>query len=394
MALAYGFIKTNVRDVLGDKDFTNFPYVQDYFANKQGLPLLDPEAYAKLTDTQRAALATFSSFIPGQSYAEGIGGLAQLYVNGWMDFMNAVGPFTDGNGYDSSYVYNADYKTLTIKYPKAQALYDLYKAMFFGNQEFLPQLVREIREGTLADQQEMRSLRDAYFSHIELTYNVDIVNNLSEPLTTDNSLALADSMALFPQDFYSAGNGKLKIVLVDDNRPSFDSKPITTIYIPRLVFSNNNISDYIAYDLFLRKDAADNYRTSNEIVRILGGDKFLNNPGELYPKLYAIEAKQFYKLYNYLGSLFEMKKKTDPPQKLYPEGVSVGLARLYIEGWENFSQIGVFFDPKVDFKAGTGPDDYKGTRTYQLYQVLKQAYGGREYGIDGNGEIHIIIPDA
>ena len=135
-----------VRDILGDKNLAELPDMKAYFANKQGLR----SNYPKFTDVQKAALSTFSSFVPGQMYGEGIAGLSQLYVDGYLSFMNAVGPILDGNGYLSSdYVGNIDNAdALLKKYPKAQAIYDYYKQLFFGGMEYDAELLHNIQYGS------------------------------------------------------------------------------------------------------------------------------------------------------------------------------------------------------------------------------------------------------
>jgi hypothetical protein len=144
-----------VKDILGDKDLADLADMKAYFANKQGLS----SNYSKFSDDQKGALATFSSFVPGQEFAEGIAGLSQVYVNGYESFMNAVGPLLDGNGYTSSDYpgYITDTNSLSKTYPKAQALYDYYKQVFFEGKEYDAILLVYIKNGSPSDQSEMQN---------------------------------------------------------------------------------------------------------------------------------------------------------------------------------------------------------------------------------------------
>jgi len=144
-----------VKELLGDKDFADLADMKAYFADKQGLS----SNYSEFNDDQKGALATFSSFVPGQEFVEGIAGIAQVYVNGYESFMNAVGPLLDGDGYTSSDYpgYITDTNLLLKTYPKAQALYEYYKQIFFGGKEYDAILLTYIKNGSPADQQEMQN---------------------------------------------------------------------------------------------------------------------------------------------------------------------------------------------------------------------------------------------
>ena len=220
------FVWSNIKDILGNKDLSTLPYMQDYFTEKQWPPdaLRGSTGYDALTEQQQAALATFSSFIPGQSFAEGVAGLGQLYVCGFADFMNAVGPLLDGNGYSSSNSYIRDTVKLIQKYPKAEELYSLYKSMFFEGQEYnSPQLLSDIANGSPQDKQE---ILDAGFLDIQTTYNIDILNSSSNTFSPDELALIEQSFSIFPNDFFTLPDGERLQVIFSSNMRFPSDAPI------------------------------------------------------------------------------------------------------------------------------------------------------------------------
>jgi hypothetical protein len=382
------FIWANVKDILKGSSFADLNDFDAYFASKQGLP----SDYARFRDDQKAALATFSSFLLGQSLSEGIAGLSQLYVRGRVEFINAVGPLSDNGGYESAdaSIQIEDPNILAQKYTKATALYDLYKQMFFEGKEYDPQLVVQIDFGKDALQTEKNLI-----SQLDSTYNIDVIDN-SLVLSNPKIRATLDKiLQLFPKDFYTASNGKVRIVLVE-NATDEGPKDPNTIYLTKDEFTVHRDPDFrisralsdLAYSLSMRKDELNTCQARDEIVSILGGDAFLNSPESIYPRLNSYTSDPG------MVSIYAMFAKGADGE--VDETKLVGeLSQLYAQGWGGFQEIGEILDPGVKLSSGE-ISDHADTKTYKLWQEMQKFFSGYSfdnfYSADDDGIPRVYPP--
>jgi len=377
------FIWSNIKDILGDKDFSNLPYMQDYFTLKQAPGGAASDAYASLTDAQLTALGTFSSFIPGQSFAEGIAGFSQLYVLGPVAFLNAVGPFTDGSGYGSSYKYTSDLLSLEFqKYPKAFAIYNLYKNMFFEGKEYYDvQLQHDIQYGSAADQQEME---DEIVSRLTAEYNINIVDKHS--LLSENSLGgdiLDKSLQSFPTDFYDNPGRKLNIVItsIRDLMPALPG----TIYLSSAGGIEEYNNDYktsewykiLEQKLPAYKDSLNGNKTRDAIVQLLGGEQFINNPEGLYPSIFSANRVT-------LDGVHNLSVLPTGGNYIDVSSLISDLSQFYVLGEAEFVRyVGAVIEPGMSIEN----ENYQDSKTRQLYLELESLFDGKQYnqphGVNG-----------
>jgi hypothetical protein len=139
-----------VNEILGDKSFLKLKE----FKMTQGEPVgnseettliaesffktgkIDPVLTQKIED-ENMAVNALVSFISDKSFPEGIAKLSESYILGKRRFLLSYGPVLDGNGYDNSKITNnPPISELMQNYPKAEALYLLYKNSIFGGREY------------------------------------------------------------------------------------------------------------------------------------------------------------------------------------------------------------------------------------------------------------------
>lgn len=362
-------IQQRIEDILGDRAFIRLPEVRAFFENRDGVS----SDYTQFNADQQAALATFSSFAPGQSFGEGISGLAQLYLDGEQRFVSCVGPIADGGGYSEANNY-LSVAQLVAKYPKAAALYDLYKTIFKGREYNTPPF-----GGAMSDQMQNT------FSVLDSADKVHMQSELTGPLTDSELTFLRQVFGFLPQSLYAAHNGNLNVVLVDNDTDRFPTLDMDTVYVSRQSFMEQNSDGVsmaivnLAHDLAIEDDALNGYKTRDKIVQILGGDAFLNSPESVYPQLAVLK-----NLPSDGGNNDFIKEQI---ALLFPEGedgkidatqMLGNLAMYYIESPYDFVQLSQILDGK-DLSLQLVRGKAQNTKTYAVFQALKNLFGGKTY---------------
>ena len=105
---------------------------------------------------------------------------------------------------------------------------------------------------------------------------------------------------------------------------------------------------------------------SGKSIKILGGKKFLNSPVNLFPYIKSFRI-----------SMSSNESFLDKKGNVNPLKLTTTLGEFYLAGWQYFRALGQVFDPGVDMYS---PNlDSSKTKTWEIYQVLKDAYEGMEF---------------
>jgi hypothetical protein len=238
---------------------------------------------------------------------------------------------------------------------------------------------------------------------LESTYHLTISNELSEPLTQENLDYLSQSMKLFPSDFFDASYGKLQIIFTDNvnyQGVSAISKNESTIYLTRNDFNSfAAVPGQLAYGLFLRKDAANNYEARNEIIQMLGGDKFLNSPDDVYPALKTIGQDQSQPDHFFYDKLLGIANG----KVANTEQLIGNFSKGYVCGWPTFSIPGKVIDADIDLdlshygekysnKIDSPNPAYLNSKMLKLYEAFRKYYEGREYNCAKSASSTNLVP--
>lgn len=193
---------------------------------------------------------------------------------------------------------------------------------------------------------------------------------------------LRKSLSLFPDDFYatSYGDGRGRITLIlglDDYYNGERTRSIEDIVMIPAVdvefgFDSQGYPSSLGLDLAQvlaqRKDDENGNKTTNQIVKILGGKEFVKILADLRVFLGpgAIDSDSYTFARNADGSV-DISKMI---------GV---LAEFYISGDEAFfvEQLGSAVSPGVTIDD----PNYSSSKIHQMYEAMKELFSGRTYGL-------------
>jgi hypothetical protein len=193
----------------------------------------------------------------------------------------------------------------------------------------------------------------------------------------DSEKALEQALASFPSDFLTSPDGEtLKITLDEFPFEKPQSQFADTVYLPEqdLGYADSlqpgsMLDSDLAQVLAQRKDFLLGHTTTNEIVALLGGDKFVKNPAGLYPRLNPK---------NFDETIY------DPAEFAFPRTASGGidtsklvggLAWFFVTGDETtfVANFGDIVSPGVKMSDA----NYATSKVHQLFDGMNTLFEGK-----------------
>lgn len=369
-------LKQKINDILSDQGFLS----NDVFKG-------DNKYHTGNPDSQVAA-DTLGSFAPGQSSGEGRAGFAQLYVKGYERFMKAVGPILDGG----DFVTNAPREELESLYPRSQQIYHLYYNLYKGKQfdEISKKLDPDFRYTVPINTEAVNSTTDSsesvqetevadadFIEYFKARNNVHFVNLVDQLTMQDMNYLDSYLYYLFPQELFSNLDGEeLTIILADeaDNIAAVQHNG-KTIALTKESLSSIKENDWrksaiitIAHGLAHRANELNGHETEDKLVEMLGGEKFLSNPEDLYPRLFE-ESE--------IDEVEEVRKRflNEKGSLRNPDEIIATLAELYVQGESRFEILQHLFDPPNLFPPGHSSEAEDGDQKYnkKIYRIKRGA---------------------
>lgn len=301
---------------------------------------------------------------PHQTIIEGVADLSQEYIRGHDAFIKSLGPVLDGKGAEAMKLDPS--KTLAENFPLTEKLYTYYKQNVFGEKEYTAELINEIKIGTNAA---------AISELMEGKEGIKLVDNSDSLFQNEaNAERLMKLVNFIPSKLYADLDGGTLTVTFGKTEAygppgpgelSLKLDPQESLDVPNLSLEAVRIAQTYT-DL---KNNAEKGVPQQEVTALLGGDMYLASPEGLYPDLAKL--KDGTQSEKYLYSIFvNSEGKAN-------EGTAVSLlGGLYVGGWDHFKSLGKVLDPGADMSE---PDQYTGTKTFKLYEMVKGLYGGVEY---------------
>lgn len=340
--LTDGFLRGEVEEILRNNDYLSLPdfadaqkYDVDRLVRMLGVGGLEG-------DDTNGALGTLGSFAPGQSYVEGIAGLAQLYVKGRDRFLEALGPLLDGKGFLSR-EYQSFSGDLSSQFPTAQRLYDLYKGRVFDGKEY-DGIQYKLRYGSPTD--EDRKLASQTKEEIRNSMGVIIVDSQGPPLNGEEVTKLQLILKMFPKGFFHQLNGQGFTVVFTDQMAS-QRNDGQTVFLTRDRLSKapykaqlDAVGD-VTHELIIRENELKGHEPEKKIIELLGGNDFLQDPERRLPWLFDILPPKYSGLEKIRERFFTSDGKLVPPE----EFVAL-LGEYYVQGYYGgFTPLEHLFDP-------------------------------------------------
>lgn len=302
-----------------------------------------------------------------RNHLEGVAEISEIYILGYEEFMKSIGPFLDSDSFSS--------EDLSLKYPKTQELYDLYKGEIFGGLEYDDLLRQYIEYGKSSSSEKLKQ---------EIDKNVNFINSSEAPISFEEYLIINNLLKAFPDYFYSPIDGnKLNIVISDEEIPQRNDG--RTIFLSRHSLSTVNEETYLleavapfAHGLIIRANEFKGYRPEEKVIESLGGKKFLTRPEELFPRLFTPSKSP---------GVEEVRQRLFTPEGNFvgPTELVTILGELYVEGPRGgFRSLEQLLDPPGHFKNIDSVKDYEkrlgSSNYYKLYKLIgKIFFDGKEY---------------